>query len=79
MSPDYRFRAAKVLSLALGQPLDPFSNPRREKIPQWDSLKHVELILMLEEEFQIRISSAEAPGLSSLEEIILKVAKKNAP
>lgn len=39
----------------------------------WDSLKHLELIAMLEEEFEIKIPQKDIPELSSMGIIISKI------
>jgi acyl carrier protein len=77
MNQDISSRAAKILSLALRKPVEPTHLLSRENTAEWDSLKHVELILMLEEEFHIRFSSAEASSLSSLENIVRQVKEKH--
>lgn len=78
MNPEIRVRVAKILSLALGQPVDPISNFSREDHPNWDSLKHVEMILMLEGEFGVRFTAGEVALLGSLDDIVQKVLHKNA-
>lgn len=42
----------------------------RKNEPLWDSLKHVELIFMIEERFGIRFSESQMTELSGLEGII---------
>jgi acyl carrier protein len=76
MSNDIKTRAAKVLSTALGRSFTPADDPKRSETPDWDSLKHIELILMLEAEFQIRFSGAEVTALRSLDDIVEKVRSK---
>ena len=78
MNQDIRHRAAKILSLALEQPVDPANPFPRGKNPCWDSLKHVEVILMLEEEFKIRFTSSEVASLGSLDDIVHQVSVKHA-
>ncbi len=48
----------------------------RSQLPSWDSLKHMELILRLEEEFQIRLSSREVAEIHSLEDLVQIIASK---
>jgi acyl carrier protein len=42
----------------------------RDQTPNWDSLKHMELILRLEEEFQVRFTSREVAEIQSLDDLI---------
>ncbi|GAA0373724.1 acyl carrier protein [Paenibacillus motobuensis] len=42
----------------------------RGNTEQWDSLKHLELILALEEEFQVRFTAEQAVNIHSLEDIV---------
>jgi acyl carrier protein len=70
MNNELRQRSAKILSLALGRPVDPVSNPVRGETPDWESLKHVEMVLMLEEEFRICLTEEEAGALQSLDQIV---------
>jgi acyl carrier protein len=77
MNDEIRSRSAKVLSLALGKPVEPTSNPSKSFSAEWDSLKHIELILMLEEEFKIRFSAKEVNVISSLDDIVRQVMLKN--
>lgn len=52
--------------------LDPSSmdTQLRSQIPSWDSLKHMELILRLEEEFRVRFSSREVAEIQSLDHLV---------
>ena len=45
-------------------------------INSWDSLKHLQIIIQLESDFDININDQEAVKLVSLEEIILLVQNK---
>jgi len=42
----------------------------REHLPAWDSLRHMELILRLEEQFDVRFSIREASTIQSLNDIV---------
>ncbi|MFD2612366.1 phosphopantetheine-binding protein [Paenibacillus gansuensis] len=70
MTHDIRARAADVLSEALGTSLSAEENPQRHQLDAWDSLKHMELILLLEEEFNVRFSMEQAVNLNSLDDIV---------
>lgn len=45
-------------------------------IEQWDSLRHLLLIVKLEEEFKIRFTDNELIGLKDLDSIIVTVTNK---
>ncbi len=52
------------------------SNPEEVSMDNeelWDSLKHLELIVMLEEEFEIQIPREDIPTLNSMLAIIKKI------
>jgi acyl carrier protein len=42
-----------------------------ETLSAWDSLKHLQLMLMLEEEFQVQISPETMEQLTSVERIVV--------
>ncbi len=46
------------------------------KIPQWDSVAHVELISSLEDEYKIEFNSKEIPLLTNIKNIEEIIAKK---
>lgn len=55
-----------ILSSLLNLPHDQLSRESsRETIEQWDSLKHMQLVMTLEEEFDIEFDGVEVSGLSS--------------
>lgn len=43
---------------------------KRVSMPQWDSLKHVELLFVIEDEFNIEFDKAELSSLDSLQSIV---------
>jgi len=66
---EIRKQIGSILSEVLNTPIPPHGNPRREELPNWDSLKHMELILRLEEQFDVRFSIREVAGIQSLDDI----------
>lgn len=42
----------------------------RETNAEWDSIKHLELIMSIEEEFEVRFTSKEVADIKSIEHII---------
>jgi len=47
-------------------------------IPQWDSLAHVQLIVMIEQELGVRFTTTEIQGFTSLGDVIDLVSRKRA-
>jgi acyl carrier protein len=45
-------------------------------IPQWDSLSHVKLMMLIEQEFDVRFSTAEVQGFKNLGSLVEAVAKR---
>jgi acyl carrier protein len=39
-------------------------------VPQWDSLSHVKLMVLVEQEFNVRFSTAEVQGFKNLGSLI---------
>ena len=58
---------AKVLQIA---PQDISPDVSRENLAAWDSLKHMNLMLALEDEFSIEFSDQEIAGLNSLRALV---------
>lgn len=46
-----------------------YQNFKRQELPNWDSLKHMELILRLEETFHIQLSIAQVGAIDSVDDI----------
>lgn len=42
----------------------------RENHPQWDSLKHIEIIFAIEDELNIQFSEDSLPNLNSVQRIV---------
>ncbi len=70
MKDDIRIRACTVMSEVLKIPVLADDNIMRSTTDQWDSLMHLELILALEEEFQVRFSAEQAANMHSLDDIV---------
>ncbi|GIP06751.1 MULTISPECIES: acyl carrier protein [Paenibacillus] len=66
---EIRKQIGSILSEVLNTPIPPHGNPKRGELPNWDSLKHMELILRLEEQFDVRFSIREVAGIQSLDDI----------
>lgn len=70
MTNELRAGVASILSEVLNIALFPDDNPVRSELPDWDSLKHMELILRLEEHFRIRFSIREVTQIQNLDDIV---------
>ncbi|KKO54269.1 acyl carrier protein [Paenibacillus sp. DMB20] len=70
MNNELRKQIGNILSEVLNTALPPGDNPKREEMPSWDSLKHMELILRLEEQFNVRFSIREVAGIKSLHDLV---------
>ena len=69
---DIRARLRELLAEVLGAPLSD-GEVSRETMPTWDSLRHVEVIFAVEEEFEVHLGKEEmvrATSLSALVELV---------
>lgn len=66
-----------LLSTMLAVPRDRLDRASsRETVPQWDSLKHMHLMLELEDAFGIEFDDDEIAGLASAEALLDALAAK---
>ena len=68
---------AKLLSISLGRQVAPTESVTRDSDPKWDSLKHLQLVLMLEEQFGVQFSEEEMGTLRSSDEIVQAIEAKS--
>ena len=68
-------KVCRVLSLVLGKEITN-SDLRSGHLHSWDSLKHIEIILSLEECFNISFTKSEISSSKSIKEIVELVEKK---
>lgn len=70
-------RIKNIMSIVLEVSINEINNnSSNENIVSWDSLKHINLILALEEEFEIEFSEELIPGMvdfSSIKNAILSI------
>lgn len=59
-----------VLGTVLRRPFPPGTDVRRGNCPEWDSLKHIEIMFTLEEELGTEFSEAELVALDSVASIV---------
>ena len=76
---DLKSMVREILEIALK--LDPTEVPdiNRQAIASWDSLKHVEIIFLLEDKFHIQFDEDEMATMNSLSKITERVEKQIAP
>lgn len=67
-----------VINTILKLQLKPEQKPDRKNTPGWDSLKHIEIMLALEEELEVEFSEDELVQLNSVDKIISAVLEKDA-
>lgn len=63
-------RVREIIERALGVPLGQVEDPARADLQRWDSLTHVEILLQVEDAFDVRFGEEEILGLSSLSAIV---------
>ena len=76
MNIELRTQTASILCEVLNIKLSPENNPQRNETPNWDSLKHMELILRLEEQFQVRFTVRDVAGIESLDDLVQIIGVK---
>lgn len=70
--------AAKVMGLVFGKSISPDDSISMATEPAWDSMKHIELIMTLEQEFGVSFEPEEIPKLTSLSAVIAKLRELRA-
>lgn len=72
-------KVVSILATILKRPLDPKAAAiTRESTDGWDSLKHVELLFALEDEFGIEFDEQEQSEIDSVERIVALLRAKHA-
>jgi acyl carrier protein len=51
---------------------------RADDVEGWDSLSHINLIVAVEKEFNIRLTTAEVRGLNNVGDLMALISKKAA-
>lgn len=66
-----------IVSNVLDMPVERIAlDGSRDTLEQWDSVKHMHLMLTLEEEFNIQFSDQELRDLATIKEILETVSRK---
>jgi len=74
MNSDIKDRVIKILSYVMGIPNDEINEQSSpDTIEVWDSLKHMNLVLSLEEEFEVQFTEQQILEMMNVELIILTV------
>lgn len=76
--PEIRNQVLEVISVALGQSLPAGVEICRKSTVAWDSLKHVEIMFALEDQFSIAFTEEELVGLGDVTSIVEAIVEKNA-
>jgi|HigsolmetaAR203D_1030402.scaffolds.fasta_scaffold11586_2 acyl carrier protein len=72
-------RVAEIMALVLGLDEAEAAQANRERIGSWDSIKHMELMLYLEEEFQVRFTPEQLASASDLAGIVRMIENARGP
>lgn len=70
------YTVRQTIATALGRTLDPYEEVRQIEEPSWDSLKHVEIMLMLEEAFGIVLNPDDFVLMTSVEACVTQVTAR---
>jgi acyl carrier protein len=76
--PQIHAAVAELLTITVGRRIALTEAITRDSEATWDSLKHVELIFMLEDRFGVRFSEEEMAALRSSDEILRVIEEKRA-
>jgi acyl carrier protein len=68
----------RILGLILGRMIGEQENPSRSTEPNWDSLKHLELVLLLEDHFQVHFTEDDLTRMSDLDQLISVIGERVA-
>ncbi len=66
----------RLLSLVLHRPVGESDEVSRAAEPAWDSLKHVEIVFLMEDHFGVRFSEPDLNGIESASDLARIVKTK---
>ena len=79
VTPEIEAGVRRVLAAILGvAPGDLTPDTAAENVPGWDSMKQINLILALEDEFDVEFSDREVAGLTSFRRLCEAVRERRA-
>lgn len=58
--------------------LVPHAGLSAKDVPEWDSISHIRLVVAIEEEFSIRLTTAELSALKDVGEMVVLIRAKAA-
>jgi acyl carrier protein len=70
-------RIRGIMALVLKRPVGAGENVTRETEPRWDSLRHVELIFSIEDEFGVMFEEDELAELTNLHALVEAVGRRS--
>ncbi|MBQ7607906.1 MAG: acyl carrier protein [Desulfovibrionaceae bacterium] len=73
MAHDVAIELAYILSLQLNQTIEPDQNVSMGENQAWDSLKHIEIIMCVEESFGVSFLTQEIPELTSQARLLARL------
>lgn len=68
-------KVAEILSVLFGKDIAVDSGFNRDDNVEWDSMKHIEIVVSLEEEFGVSIPPAIIGKLVSIDSICAEISK----
>jgi acyl carrier protein len=68
----------RILGIAFKRTISDNERPDRQSEARWDSLKHIEIIFMLEDCFEIEFPAEEIAMLNSLDALVKAVERYRA-
>jgi acyl carrier protein len=68
----------ETLGVVLGRGIAPGDPVRRDDQPDWDSLKHIELVFALEDALGVRFDADEIGELTDVGSIVERAGRHNA-
>ena len=75
---DIEIKVAQIFSSILGQQVAAGENIYRSDVPEWDSLKHIELLFSIEDGFDFQFSEEELARLDNFQAIVDRVSEHYA-
>jgi acyl carrier protein len=67
----------RLLSFILRRPIGDRENPSRSTEADWDSLKHIELMFLLEDHFGVRFSEQEMEQMEDADGILRRLEARH--
>jgi acyl carrier protein len=71
-------KIAEIISVILDIPVNEINEDiSRENTAVWDSLKHIQIITALEEEFDVEFEDEEIEAMTDMKKLVKKMILKN--